>query len=315
MKIRILFLLLVVFLAGCVKYEFRRGKDPYDKGFVVYRDGFGIAEYTLGKKNSVPDDMALAKERFARRHKMVEDYYKKMGYINSRQKQFFINYPKLLLQLVASPFCLPFAAYSHYKYEHDPVYRERIDKKEQQQDSFEEARLKELKDKLASYLTEDLSNEKDQLQQQEAPKAEEAAQKAAEPVKEEVVVKTGPVTEKVSLPAQEAVKEVKAPVKIEPVKRQVVTSGQLTAVITARPQKGTAPLTVKFSAAGSRSSSGRITGYEWDFGDGDTSTKRDALNTYYSGTYGEKDFTAVLKVYDDKGNTATASVKITAINK
>lgn len=61
-----------------------------------------------------------------------------------------------------------------------------------------------------------------------------------------------------------------------------------TAVITATPQSGVAPLTVAFSAASSAdpNSGGSILGYEWNFGDGTTSVANAPSKTYNTaGTY------------------------------
>lgn len=80
-----------------------------------------------------------------------------------------------------------------------------------------------------------------------------------------------------------------------------------TAVASATPVSGTAPLTVSFSSAGSADADGSIAAYEWNFGDGSAvATTASASHTYDVGT-----FTAQLKVTDNGGLSATKSVTIT----
>jgi len=81
-------------------------------------------------------------------------------------------------------------------------------------------------------------------------------------------------------------------------------------VIIAKPAKGYSPLKVSFSGQKSYSKSGRIVSYDWDFGDGDTSVKKNPENTYWSTTYGTRNFTVTLTVRDDAGNTSSASTVI-----
>jgi microbial collagenase len=86
-------------------------------------------------------------------------------------------------------------------------------------------------------------------------------------------------------------------------------------VISAQPVKGYSPLKVNFSAQKSHSKSGKIIAYLWDFGDGDTSTKKNPENTYWSATFGPRNFTATLTIRDDAGNTSSASAIIEVITK
>jgi PKD repeat protein len=80
-----------------------------------------------------------------------------------------------------------------------------------------------------------------------------------------------------------------------------------TAVVSATPSTGAAPLAVAFSSAGSSDPDGSIASYSWNFGDGGTSTAANPTHTYTSaGTR-----TATLTVTDDKGATAGASVTVT----
>jgi PKD repeat protein len=79
-----------------------------------------------------------------------------------------------------------------------------------------------------------------------------------------------------------------------------------TAVASATPTSGIAPLAVNFSGANSSDSDGTIASYSWVFGDGGTGTGVAPAHTYQNiGNY-----TAVLTVTDNQGATATASVGI-----
>jgi len=82
-----------------------------------------------------------------------------------------------------------------------------------------------------------------------------------------------------------------------------------TAVASASPSAGPAPLTVAFSAAGSTDPDGLIAAYAWDFGDGQTSTAANPSHVYsVAGSY-----TARLTVTDTVGAAAAAApIAITA---
>jgi len=159
MKKTIFLVVLAVFLSGCATYKFHHGKEPYDKGYVVSRDDYTIPEYTIGKDNSVPN-LELARERFKKRKNIVEHYYKKMGYIEDNLKMTFWNPPVLFLKFIGGVFRLPSIAISDYKYEHNPQYREKIIKMQQEKDAAEEARIQKLKEELSIYIQEELATEK-----------------------------------------------------------------------------------------------------------------------------------------------------------
>ncbi len=88
---------------------------------------------------------------------------------------------------------------------------------------------------------------------------------------------------------------------------QSTVSQPPTAVLSATPTSGTAPLTVNFSAAGSTDGDGSIVSYAWNFGDGGSQTGGTTAQRTYSsaGTY-----TASLTVTDNTGLTDTKSVSI-----
>jgi len=79
------------------------------------------------------------------------------------------------------------------------------------------------------------------------------------------------------------------------------------AQVSVTPTSGDAPLTVQFSSTGSNDPDGSIVSYNWNFGDGASSTSTNPAHLYTSiGTY-----TATLTVTDNSGASATASAVIT----
>jgi len=71
------------------------------------------------------------------------------------------------------------------------------------------------------------------------------------------------------------------------------------------PDQGYAPLPVSFDASGSYDPDGDLLSYEWDFGDGGTSSEPSLVHTYAEGIY-----TASLRVTDPAGLSDTATVSI-----
>jgi PKD repeat protein len=103
------------------------------------------------------------------------------------------------------------------------------------------------------------------------------------------------------------VEENKPPVVVEMpvIKKELIPP---VAVITAKPEKGLSPLVVRFSAQKSSSKNGKIVAYHWDFGDGDTSTKINPENTYWSTTFGTaRNFIVTLTITDAAGATSSAT--------
>jgi hypothetical protein len=313
-----LLLLLILLLSGCATYKFQKGSAPYDKGYVVSYDGKLIPEYTLGQSNSVPD-LALAKERFKRRRAKVEYYYKKMGQIEPRFKEFFWEPPAMIVDFLCGLLRWPFVAVADYKYNHNPKYKEKIDRLDEQTEELEKARINILGTKLKAYIDTDLAKE---FPQKESPvlkeavvSAQQAPVAAALPEKQAVVEEAKVSASPVAAIAPSEVRPIVAPeekkaLPVQPAKLEVPH-----AVIIAKPDKGPSPLQVNFNAAKSYSKSSKIISYTWDFGDGDTSTKKNPVNTYWSTTYGSRIYTATLTVKDEKGQTASASANIEIITK
>jgi len=319
--LRKIWLLVVVslLLSGCATYKFQKGAAPYDKGYVASYDGKPIPEYTLGQNNSVPD-LALAKERFNRRRSKVEYYYKKMGKIEARFKELFWDPPAMCLDFICGIFRWPFVAVADYKYNRNPQYKEKVDRMDEQKDELDKARINDLKAKLKAYIDEDLLKESGK---KEPPAAQPPI---TEPPVDKVTVtppveavKSEPVklaeTAQPIVPLQEASPDMPKEDKIvlpaaEPVKLEPPH-----AVIIAKPVSGPSPLQVNFNGGKSYSKSGKIVSYTWVFGDGDTSTKQNPVNTYWSTTYGSRIFTATLTVKDEKGQTASVSKDIQVVTK
>jgi glucose/arabinose dehydrogenase/chitodextrinase len=81
------------------------------------------------------------------------------------------------------------------------------------------------------------------------------------------------------------------------------------AVAAANPTNGHSPLTVSFSSAGSSDAGGGPITYEWEFGDGGSSTAANPSHTYVTG--GVATFTPRLTVRNQAGLTSTATLKVT----
>jgi glucose/arabinose dehydrogenase/type 1 glutamine amidotransferase len=82
------------------------------------------------------------------------------------------------------------------------------------------------------------------------------------------------------------------------------------AVASGEPTSGAAPLTVRFSSAGSNDPDGQPITYRWTFGDGATSTSANPSHTY-TATGG---YTAQLTVTDPGGRTGVANVPVNVGN-
>lgn len=335
-------LFLAFILSGCATYKFQKPDSSPSSGYVVSYDDKPILEYTVGKEKSLPD-LALAKERFKRRRSTVEYYYIKTGQIESRLREFFWDPPSMLVDLFWGVLRWPFIAVADYKYNHDPKYKERSDKLDEEAEALEKSRINSLQEKLAAYIVEDLSKESSSQgaavtapvvpkpQPPALPPVQQPLQQAPVlPAAQEGVAKTGTLeaTQVITPKAEAALTAVQAtspvtepapatpaamPVEIKPVEQAPLIKPAPeppVAVIIAKPMKGYSPLTVKFSGQKSYSKSSRIVSYLWDFGDGDTSTKKNPENTYWSTTFGARNFTVTLTVKDVSGATSSSTATI-----
>jgi PKD repeat protein len=86
---------------------------------------------------------------------------------------------------------------------------------------------------------------------------------------------------------------------------QVVANLAPTAVAGSDVTEGDGPLEVAFTGSGSTDADDEIVAYEWDFGDGGTSTAADPTHTYAPGVW-----TATLTVTDSRGATSTDTIEI-----
>jgi len=152
-------LILSLVLSGCATYKFDLSQPPYSKGFVVTRDYRTIPEYTIGEGNNVAESLELAEQRFKRRRKTVESYYKQMDIIENNFARFFWTPMAMIGKTVVGVFRLPFMAYSDYRYYRDPEYKARVIEKDNELEALEQARLEKLKNELSAYIQEDLSEE------------------------------------------------------------------------------------------------------------------------------------------------------------
>ncbi|TAM42047.1 PKD domain-containing protein [bacterium] len=240
-----------------------------------------------------------------------------MDQMTSRTKEFLWDTPAMFVDFMWGVLRWPFIAISDYKYNRDPKYKERVDKLDEEKEALEKSRVNSLREKLDAYINEDLA--KESLKQGQAlpaapkiePPAAESKPAVALPESKPPVPETqpslSPKPQPVSPQPQPA--EVKPPgAEEKPAAKPSLESP--VAVIIAKPAKGYSPLKVNFSGEKSRSKSGRIVSYNWDFGDGDTSTKKNPENTYWSTTYGVRNFTATLTVRDEAGNTSSVSTVI-----
>ena len=73
---------------------------------------------------------------------------------------------------------------------------------------------------------------------------------------------------------------------------------------------GSAPLTVQFSSAGSTDSDGTIVGYDWEFGDGSSSTDANPVHTFYNVGVHQVNLT----ITDDGGATHSTTISVDVVD-
>jgi hypothetical protein len=233
-----------------------------------------------------------------------------MGYIQNGFMATAVDSVFMMGEFIVGIFKWPFTAVSEYKYNHNALYRQKMDKLDEEKENKEIERIRKLKVRLDDYIQKDLSKEG-------------ATVKPIAPAEEKTISKPAIAVSQPQGPIQEApaVKEAAAPqaASIKELEHEMIqekaASSPVKAIIVAKPLKGFSPLTVRFYGNRSHSAAGRIVSYSWEFGDGDTSTKANAVNTYYSGSVEPKQFTATLTVRDNKGNSATSTATVEVLNK
>ena len=171
MKMILALFLSLTLVSGCAPYKVVRGiKPPVKDGYVFLRDGVMLPEYTIGVGGVAPDNVYLAKERFKRRRKIVEEYYKKMGIIENRFRE---NIPDRLgytLGIMGSMFTLPVRTVKSYCYEYNRKYHAKVDKVAAEKEALEKARMDKLRTELKDYIKRDLEQEKRDLEAKAAAK-------------------------------------------------------------------------------------------------------------------------------------------------
>lgn len=151
-------ILFIFFVSGCASYKYEKMADPY-QGYVVKRNDYLIPEYTIDTKSKAPEDLIVAKQRFKRRHNIVDDYYKKMGRIENQFKVLIVDYPLCMISLLTAVIQLPYMMVCDYKYEHNAKYKERVDSRYDELDRREARRKESLQLSLNIFIERDLRRE------------------------------------------------------------------------------------------------------------------------------------------------------------
>lgn len=86
------------------------------------------------------------------------------------------------------------------------------------------------------------------------------------------------------------------------------------AVINANRYYGASPLTVQFDGSESTDNLGAVASYEWDFGDGQSSTEKTPAHTFLATGSGQQSFTIRLAVTDSLGATGAAQALVSLNN-
>ncbi|MFQ5681303.1 MAG: hypothetical protein ACE5GG_04565 [Candidatus Omnitrophota bacterium] len=148
----------VLCFSGCAHYKYFSDAKGYGKGFVVSRNGTVIPEYTFGKEKDFPGDVELARARFRRRRRKVEYFYKKMDFL---YHPFWtsLSYPYALVGMVFGVMRFPFIIIADYRYEHDAVYRMKVDNLQAQRSRRENQRRLRWRRALGEFIKQDLERE------------------------------------------------------------------------------------------------------------------------------------------------------------
>ena len=127
------------------------------------RFGYIIPEYTVDLENKAPQDLALARSRFTRRHDMAEIYYIRMGQIESYGRRYLTHFPRMMWSIFANTIKLPAHIISEYRYDTNEKYREKIDALDAKAKAKEDAKTSQIKEQLKEFIRQDLEKEQPAL--------------------------------------------------------------------------------------------------------------------------------------------------------
>ena len=154
---KVFLLIISLILSGCTVHRFQKS-EKYG-GQTVARFGYIIPEYTVDLENKAPQDLALARSRFTRRHDMVEIYYIRMGQIESYGRRYLTHFPRMMWSIFANTIKLPAHIISEYRYDTNEKYREKIDALDAKAKAKEDAKTSQIKEQLKEFIRQDLEKE------------------------------------------------------------------------------------------------------------------------------------------------------------
>ena len=154
---KVFLLIISLILSGCTVHRFQKS-EKYG-GQTVARFGYIIPEYTVDLENKAPQDLALARSRFTRRHDMVEIYYIRMGQIESYGRRYLTHFPRMMWSIFANTIKLPAHIISEYRYDTNEKYREKIDALDAKVKAKEDAKTSQIKEQLKEFIRQDLEKE------------------------------------------------------------------------------------------------------------------------------------------------------------
>ncbi len=158
---KVFLLIISLILSGCTVHRFQKS-EKYG-GQTVARFGYIIPEYTVDLENKAPQDLALARSRFTRRHDMVEIYYIRMGQIESYGRRYLTHFPRMMWSIFANTIKLPAHIISEYRYDTNEKYREKIDALDAKAKAKEDAKTSQIKEQLKEFIRQDLEKEQPAL--------------------------------------------------------------------------------------------------------------------------------------------------------
>lgn len=161
LKNKTIALIVCLVLTGCTVHRFQKS-EKYG-GQTVARFGYIIPEYTADLENKAPQNLALAKSRFIRRHDMVETYYIRMGQIESYGRRYLTHFPRMMWSIFANTIKLPAHIISEYRYDTNERYRNKIDALDAQAKAREDAKTSQIKEQLKEFIRQDLEKEQSAL--------------------------------------------------------------------------------------------------------------------------------------------------------